>query len=314
MNKQLIDPHQRRIRKVRISLLDACNFRCFYCMPEKPKFLPAKNWLTGEEIERICQVFWQHGIEEIRLTGGEPTLRKDFQDIVRRLSKIPFRKLGLTTNGYSLNKFLPVLKDSKCQFINISLDSLREDRFNDITRTHAFHKVMNSIKSAAKLGFVVKINVVLMKGINDDELLDFVKFSAEHQITVRFLEVMKIGQACTLQKEVFLAAEEAIRTLLEKESLTPVIKEYDSTSFEFTSLSGARIGFISPVSQSFCHSCSRWRLSAEGFLRACLMSQKGLALKGQSTEELAETFSKVLMMKPLSGLDAVSQNMHAIGG
>lgn len=314
MRQELVDPYQRRIRKVRISLLDACNFRCFYCMPSNPTFLPAKNWLTLDEIERIARVFWQHGIEEIRLTGGEPTLRKDLADIVSRLSQIPFRKLGLTTNGYYLEKFLAFLKDSNCQFLNISLDSLRKDRFNTITRTQSFDRVIKSILAASKLGFVVKINVVLMKGVNDDELADFIKFSAEHQVTVRFLEVMKIGQACGLQKDIFLSAEEAIRKLQELESLSPLPREHDSTSFEFTSQSGAQIGFIAPVSQSFCHSCSRWRLSAEGFLRACLMSQTGLSLKGQSEEELAVTFRKVLKMKPLSGMEAVSQNMHAIGG
>ncbi len=314
MSQELIDQYKRRIRKVRISLLDACNFRCFYCMPKNQVFMPSKDYLTADEIERICRVFFLHGIEEIRLTGGEPTLRKDFRDIVTRVSQIPFRKIGLTTNGCFLLQHLAFLKETRCHFLNISLDSLQEKRFNEITNTKVFDKVMNSIFEARRLGFSVKINVVLMKGVNDDEMFDFVKFSSQYDITVRFLEVMKIGQACAIQKDVFMSADEAIRKLEEHEKLEPLVNEYDSTSFEFKTSAGARIGFISPVTKSFCHSCSRWRLSAEGFLRACLMSQNGLSLRNQSEEELAISFTKVLGMKPLSGMESVHQNMNAIGG
>ncbi|MBP6217594.1 MAG: GTP 3',8-cyclase MoaA [Oligoflexales bacterium] len=310
----LEDSYGRRIRKVRVSLLDACNFRCFYCMPKSPSFLPAKNCLSLDELYQISLCFFEHGIEELRLTGGEATLRKDFKNIVTELSKIPFQKLSLTSNGFFLSPLLSFLKNTSCQFLNISLDSLREDRFRAITHSNGFHKVLGSIIEASRLGFSVKINVVVMRGVNDDELLDFVRFSSEHQITVRFLELMQIGEARKIEKKAFISAAELLTQLQQKIDLEAVAVEQDSTSFEFKTKSGARLGFIAPVTQSFCGSCSRWRLSAEGFLRACLMSSKGLSLKGQSGKELRETLSKVLHMKPISGLESVDQNMYRIGG
>ncbi len=314
MSELLVDSYQRRIRKVRISLLDVCNLRCLYCMPESPEFMSAKEWISTDEIIRIAHALYKHGIEEIRLTGGEPTLRKEIREIVSRLSEIPFRKMGMTTNGYFLSQLLPFLKETKCHHLNISMDSLREEKFNHMTRSHAYKKTRKAIDDALALNFPVKINVVMMKGINDDEVLDFVDFSAQYGIKVRFLELMRIGQACSLQGDHFFSADATQQIIRERENLIPLQTESDSTSFEFRTPSGAHIGFIAPVTHSFCGSCSRWRLSADGFLRACLMSTKGLSLRGSSDEDLHKIFTETLKMKPLSGHSEVQQNMHAIGG
>ncbi|MBI2601967.1 MAG: GTP 3',8-cyclase MoaA [Deltaproteobacteria bacterium] len=310
----LVDSSRRRIRKLRVSLLDACNFRCFYCMPVNVKFMPAAKWLRPDEIESICQNLVQFGIEQVRLTGGEPTFRRDFRDIVTRLSKLPVTKLGLTTNGFLLAKHLPFLKDTRCQHINISLDSLNEERFHKITRTSVFKQVRSSILQAQELGFNVKLNVVLMKGVNDDELLDFVAFSSEHGIAVRFLELMKIGQACKWQTARFMDAGTLVARLQESFSLAPELAENDSTSFNFKLANGARIGFIASESRPFCGSCSRWRLSADGFLRACLMAEKGVNLRGVLKDDYLPLLQQVLHMKPRARLPDIQQDMYQIGG
>jgi cyclic pyranopterin phosphate synthase len=283
-------------------------------MPENPEFMSSKEWISSDEIIRIAHAFYKHGIEEIRLTGGEPTLRKDVRDIITKLSDIPFRKIGMTTNGYFLSQLLPFLKETRCQHINISMDSLQEEKFNRITRSKAYKKTRKAIEDALSLNFSVKINVVVMKGINEDEILDFVNFSAQHCVNVRFLELMRIGQAASLQEDHFFSADATKQVISERENLISVDREADSTAFEFTTSGGARIGFIAPVTHSFCGSCSRWRLSADGFLRACLMSTKKVSLRGLSEEALHKIFLETLRMKPLSGHDEVLQNMHAIGG
>ncbi len=311
--KKLIDGYGRRIRKLRVSLLDACNFRCFYCMPKNPKFMHQNRWLKANEIQGICSKLVSHGLEEVRLTGGEPTLRPDFQDIVTRLSNINLQKLGVTTNGYKLYQLLPFLKETQCQHINVSLDSLNRENFNQITNSNHFDHVIRSIREAQKLGFHVKTNTVLMRGINDHEIEDFIRFSSIEGVEVRFIEVMKIGQACDSQNKLFISAKEAIRGLQET-TLTPEIVKYDSTSFNFRTKSGARIGFIASESQSFCHSCSRWRLSADGFLRACLMSPEGIHIRRAKPEALNKAFKRILTMKPYRRIERVGQYMNEIGG
>lgn len=313
-HKKLVDPYGRRIRKLRVSLLDACNFRCFYCMPSDAKFMKASKWLSPLEIEGICSKLSDYGLEQIRITGGEPTLRKEFRDIVLRLSTLPIKKLGMTTNGYFLERELEFLRDTRCHNINISLDSLSKDKFNQITRRNAFDKVYASICHAKEMGFNVKVNTILMKGINDQEILDFVKFSAVNDIEVRFLEVMKIGQACSSQDQLFISADEAISKIETQEKLIPERVEIDSTSFNYKTESGAKIGFIASESKPFCGACSRWRLSPDGFLRACLMSNKGVKVRGADPKQYDELLNSLLLMKPLNRISHVLEDMNQIGG
>ena len=313
-SRKLIDNYGRRIRKLRVSLLDACNFRCFYCMPEDVKFKSHKDWLSTQEILNISSLMVNYGVEQIRLTGGEPLMRKGFRDIVTGLSELPLQKLGFTTNGFYLDRELDFLKDTNCQHINISLDSLNEDKFNVIARKKSFYKVYPAILKAANMGFKVKVNTVLLKGINDKEILDFVKFSADNNIEVRFLEVMKIGQAYGKSDDLHMPASRALSLIRSTQEMKPVLTEADSTSFNYKTDTGAHIGFIASETRPFCNSCSRWRLSAEGFLRACLMSEEGLSLKNKNKEECDDIFRQVLKMKPIERIASIGQNMNQIGG
>lgn len=311
---KLIDSHGRRIRKLRISLLDACNFRCFYCMPLRPKFMSSDKYITPDEIETISSELVYHGVDQIRLTGGEPLLRREFREIVERLSVLPLKKLGLTTNGFYLERELPFLKGTNCRHLNISLDSLEKKNFDRITRTESFDRVFSSIMAAKEMGFQVKLNTVLMKGWNDHELEDFVEFSAKNDIEVRFLEVMKIGQVCQTQNDLFLSAGEALQQLRGKYQLKVQSVEKDSTSFNFVSEHGAKIGFIASESRPFCESCSRWRLSATGFLRACLMSEQGVNVRGVAADQIYDSVLPLLSMKPFQRIEKVTQDMNQIGG
>ena len=310
----LVDSYGRRIKKLRVSLLDACNFRCVYCMPLNPVFMASSRWLRPEEIEKICAALVDFGLEQIRLTGGEPMLREDFRDIVLRLSSLPLDKLGLTTNGWNLAKELDFLSDTNCRHINISLDSLTKEIFSRITRRDYFSKVLDSILSAKRLGFHVKINTVMMRGVNDHEIFDFLKFSAEHEVEVRFLELMSIGQVRGSGDKLFIPASEVIQMISSQEELTGEQSECDSTSFNFKTSSGASIGFIASETLPFCRNCSRWRLSADGFLRACLMSEKGIYIRGADPEDYKSKLSELLMMKPYGKIERVEKYMYKIGG
>jgi cyclic pyranopterin phosphate synthase len=310
----LVDAHGRQIHKLRVQLTDACNFRCFYCIPLAPEFLPSQALLSSHELLNICSSLVDLGIDEIRVSGGEPTLRKDFESIVEGLSNLPLRKLGLTTNGFLLEEKLDSLKQTRCQHINISLDSLREDRFHEITRTKHFEKVYKAVLRARAKGFQIKVNMVVMRGINDDEIMDFVKFSANHDIEVRFLELMKIGCAIHNHSLYFVPAQEIIRKVEDSEALLPQSVNRDSTSFNFTTSSGAKLGFIASESQSFCSFCSRLRLTASGKLRACIMSEAGINLRGVPKEQYPQILKAVLRMKPLARVDYITQPMYQIGG
>jgi GTP 3',8-cyclase len=308
------DGYGRTIRKLRISLLDACNFRCFYCMPEQPKFMPYAELLTAGEIVATCRELCRLGITEMRMTGGEPTLRRDFDDIVRGLSGLPLTRLGLTTNAFLLDSKLDMLDGTLCRSINISLDSLQPDRFAEITRTNHYDVVVRNIIAARDRGFRVKLNVVVCRGINDDEIGDFVDFSAAHGIPVRFLELMKIGPRHRDFDALFVPADEMIATIAARHELRPVAVEQDSTAFVYRSAHGAEIGFIASESRPFCDSCSRLRLSATGHLRACLMSERGLNVRGLSPAQLRQALYAVMSMKPGGRLSHVEQPMYQIGG
>lgn len=312
---RLIDEHRRHIHKLRVQLTDACNFRCFYCMPVNIKFKPHSELLTPKEIFEICSILTEnYGVDELRLTGGEPTIRPEFEDIVNRLSGLNVSKFGLTTNGFILKSKLDFLKTTNCKNINVSLDSLKKDNFNKITRSNYFNDVYESVISAKEMGLKVKVNVVLLRNINDHELFDFIDFSARHEIEVRFLELMKIGEAYENNNNLFIPAKEIIDRLKEKENIKPVRVAKDSTSFNYVTSSGAKIGFIASESMPFCGSCSRIRLSATGKLRACLMSENGIDLKGKSKDEYQDILTSLLKMKPLYRIDHIEQTMNQIGG
>jgi GTP 3',8-cyclase len=311
---RLQDKHGRHIRKLRIQLTDACNFRCFYCMPAGTRFQPAHLLLSPDEIGDIAETLSEMGVDEIRVTGGEPTVRAEFDAIIGRLARTAWKKFGLTTNGFLLEDKLPLLRDSGCRHINVSLDSLEEPKFRSITGSPHFRRVVAAILRAKSMGFEVKINTIVFRGINDGELSAFVDFSAEHGVEVRFLELMRVGPAIGEHEERFLAAGEMIGRLQAVEELLPVDAPLDSTSFGFQTARGARIGFIASESKPFCGACSRLRLSATGKLRSCLFSDTGVELRGRDRLDYPEILQEVMALKPTGRLPRIPQPMNQIGG
>ncbi|WP_127716386.1 GTP 3',8-cyclase MoaA [Halobacteriovorax sp. HLS] len=311
---KLVDQHGRHIHKLRLALLDACNFRCIYCMPDDPKFMHKKNLLSSQELISLATHLVDLGIDEIRLTGGEPTLRSDLLEIIRGLDKLNLSKLGLTTNGQHMAKLLPELKNTTCKHLNFSLDSLNKVGFQKMTGSPHLEKVLESIFMAKELGFNVKINAVLMKGFNDKEIEDFIDFSGRYDIEVRFLELMRIGEARESFEKKFVSADEIIERLKKFSSITPISLPIDSTSFNFTLSNGANIGIIASESKPFCTGCSRLRLSADAILRPCLMMNEGYSLRGKDRNEISDLLHKTMSLKPIERIYDVSQPMNQIGG
>jgi cyclic pyranopterin phosphate synthase len=304
----LIDQYGRRIRKLRLSLTDRCNLRCHYCMPVDQVFMDESKYLSPDEIFEVVRELKDLGLEELRLTGGEPLMRKSFNEIVTRIGKLNLQKLGLTTNGIYLDKYFDVLKENKVFHLNISLDSLNAENFKKITLGNHLGRVLKNIRTAASMGFIVKINTVMMRGVNDHELLDFVKFSEAEKVEVRFLELMRIGHALSEQNKQYISAKEMIARL---GTLKKITMPYDSTSFNFLTESGGNIGFIASESRPFCGNCSRWRLSADGILRACLLKDDGRSIKASNRNII---YQELLGLKPMNRPIEVTHSMNAIGG
>jgi cyclic pyranopterin phosphate synthase len=310
----LIDDHGRKIKKLRVSLTDKCNLRCTYCMPLDQAFMNESEYLGANEYFEVIKELCDLGLEEIRLTGGEPLLRKSFTDIVQMLSTLPLKKIGLTTNGILIDKYLDVLIQNKIFHLNISLDSLDTDNFKKITNGNHLPKVISNIRLAVKAGLIVKINTVAMKNINDHEVDDFIKFAEQEKVEVRFLELMRIGYACKNQNQEFISASELIKRIKLTHDLKSVTSPADSTSFNFITSTGAQIGFIASESQPFCGQCSRWRLSADGILRACLLKDDGRKIKNTSYQQRLLIYQELLGLKPYLRPLEVSHSMNVIGG
>ena len=311
----LIDPAGRRIRKLRISLTDACQFRCFYCMPQAPRFLPHRELLPPAELLAIVGNLVDQGIDELRLTGGEPTVRPELLEIVRGLAALPVRRLGMTSNAARLAGLLPALKEAGLTNLNISMDSLRPEVFARVTGSRTHRDVVEAIRSAREMGFEVKVNAVLFRGLNDAEAPAFLRFAEEEGVPVRFLELMRIGPHHESQRGLFISAGEVIQGLREAgELLEPLPGPPDTTAFEYRTAGGGRVGFIASESRPFCAGCSRLRLSATGELRACLMKTDSLSLRGLPVVDYPEVLSRVMALKPLDRVDHVDQPMVQIGG
>jgi GTP 3',8-cyclase len=270
--------------------------------------------LSPEELVEITSGLEELGVRQIRLTGGEPLARREFREIAEGIGRLPIEKFGLTTNGYWLEGELPFLAEIGCRHINVSLDSLQADNFESITRTPFFERVVASILKAKEMGFPVKINCVLIRGANETEVEDYVRFSARHDIPVRFLEYMKIGPDRHRHDETFISAGEVIERLEEHWSLTPIHADQDATAFSYRTDDGAEIGFIASESRPFCQHCSRLRLSSRGMLRACLMKEDGINLTGVPRERYPDILDQVMAMKPTGRIEEIAQPMFEIGG
>lgn len=258
---------------LRISLTDNCNLRCFYCMPEEEyEFTPASRLMQPDEIETLAKIFVQQGVNKIRLTGGEPLVRKDADKIILALSKLPVT-LTLTTNGVRLNHFIDVLKEAGIQSLNISLDTLQADRFQLLTRRDQFHQVYDNINLMLQNGFHVKINVVVMNGLNDEEINDFIEWTKDKPVHVRFIEFMPFSGNRWTSNKVFTWQQ--ILEVIEKKY--PVVRLQDDvhdTAKKYTVPGHAgTFAVISTMSAPFCEGCNRMRLTADGKMKNCLFSK-----------------------------------------
>ncbi|MFA4909953.1 MAG: GTP 3',8-cyclase MoaA [Desulfobacteria bacterium] len=282
--KDLVDSFNRRINYLRVSITDRCNLRCVYCMPIDgiPK-VNQKDILSYEEILRIVEVAVKNGITKIRITGGEPLVRKGVIDFVRSLSRIHgVKDLSLTTNGILLRDFAGDLFDAGLHRVNISMDSLNNMKFQKITGGGNLEKVCEGIEEALRVGFSpVKINTVIIHGFNDDEVIDFARLSINNPYHIRFIELMPIGSNSKWSEERYISSQEVKDKIESFRKLHPIHKKGERAAARMFRFEGAmgEIGFISPMSAHFCSSCNRLRLTANGKLRTCLFSNEEVDLK-----------------------------------
>lgn len=310
----LRDRQGRRISKLRISVTTACDLACTYCrkVGDGPSHCSEKN-LGPEEFERLAKAFVASGIRSIRVTGGEPTLRTDLLEIVQKLSGLGV-PVGVTTNGVRLAELAQGLREAGATGVNVSLDSLDPETFRRITGSGSLERVLAGIRAARMVGLETKLNVVVLRGINDHEVDAFHDLSASADVEVRFLELMRIGTARELFEERFVPAAEIIARLSRRTRLKDVPVASDATAFRRDSLLGARLGFIAGESLPFCGSCSRIRLSSTGSLRPCLFDPREIPLAGLSGRDLLQGIREGIQLKEASRPSQTPLAMHRIGG
>lgn len=307
-NSRLIDGFGRQITYVRLSVTDRCDFRCVYCMSEDMTFLPRNKILSLEELYRLGRVLVSLGVTKIRLTGGEPLIRQNIVWLVQQLAALDgLKELTLTTNGSQLVRLAQPLKDAGLSRINISLDSLQPERFRQITRTGHLSDVLAGIKAAQEAGFKhIKLNCVILRGRNDDEILDIVDFARQQQLDLAFIEEMPLGAITEHQRAQTHISNDEIRQLITKQH--PLLSATDNTGgparYYRMADSRSRIGFISPHSHNFCDTCNRVRVTVEGRLLLCLGNEHSADLKAplrdfpNNDQALIDTLFKALPLKP----------------
>ena len=328
--RALFDPYRRKINYLRISVTDRCNLRCRYCMPEEGiPLIPREAVLTYEEILRIVRVFSSEGISKVRLTGGEPLVRKGIVDFIARLSQIrAIKDLSLTTNGILLKELASDLKQAGLRRINISLDSLRKERFCQITRRDDFDRVWAGIEEAIRVGLSpVKINMVAINGLNDDEIESFAHLTIHLPLTVRYIEYMPSGNGDSWTKGGILTTAQIERRLEKVGPLISILSDRWDGPAKRLRIDGGlgEIGLIGPVSRHFCSDCNRLRLTPDGKIRMCLFSDEEVDVRdilrsGGSDEDLKARLLDAVRAKPEKHqihshlFKKCQRNMSAIGG
>lgn len=325
----MLDKLNRKIDYLRISVIDRCNLRCVYCMPEEGiESIPHDEILTYDEILRICEIVSELGIRKIKITGGEPLVRKDIVNLIRDIKNIDkIEQVTLTTNGILLHEMLDDLYDAGIDAINISLDTLNKDNFKKITRRDGLEKVLMSIDKAYDLGIRVKINCLAIRDFNLRELVEIASFAKAREIDVRFIELMPIGFG---KKYTQIDNDEILSILESRFGTFEIVTEKRGNGpakyYRNQNMKGC-IGFISAISHEFCESCNRIRLTSSGFLKLCLHYNKGIDLKGPirngiSDEDLKKLIHDTIWNKPISHKfghaseeqDIELKNMVQIGG
>lgn len=308
VQRQLVDSFSRSVSYLRVSLTDQCNLRCFYCTPRPLEDkLPADELLNYEELLKVIKIAADSGIRKVRLTGGEPLVRRGMTNFVRQLMGLAgIEEVRITTNGVLLADSSAGLYAAGIRKLNISLDTLKPARFVEITGVDAFAKVWQGIEQALRQGFsTVKINVVAMNGINDDEFVDFARLSMEKPVQIRFIEFMPMGNDSNWHKDYYIRSAEIMDRIAKLGPLTPIPPgqlDGPARTFRLPDALGT-VGFISPISDHFCSRCNRLRLTAEGRLRSCLLTDqetdlKGIIRAGGSEEDLRAALFETIMTKP----------------
>jgi cyclic pyranopterin phosphate synthase len=276
----LIDKYGRHVTYVRLSITDRCDFRCTYCMSEKMVFLPRHEVMSLEECLRVARVFVGLGVTKLRITGGEPLVRKEALWLLERLGQLPgLDSLVMTTNGSQLDHFAGALRAAGVKRLNVSLDTLRPERFRAITRIGDINKVLSGIAAATAAGFTrTKLNTVMMRGINDDEFVDLVQFAVDRELDISFIEEMPLGEIYDRQS-VYISSDEAREMLARRFELLPTTEDSGGPArYWRVAGSATRVGFISPHSHNFCESCNRVRITAKGELYPCLGQNDAMSL------------------------------------
>ncbi|MBO0708865.1 MAG: GTP 3',8-cyclase MoaA [Candidatus Dormibacteraeota bacterium] len=331
MERVLLDSYGRRADDLRISVTDRCNFRCVYCMPaEGLHWLKREDILRFEEIARLARLFVRrYGVRTIRLTGGEPLVRVGIEDLVGMIGELaPDLDITMTTNGVLLGKKAEALRRAGLRRVNISLDTLHIDRFQDIARRDAFNRVLDGIRAAEEAGlWPIKLNVVVMKGQNDDEVVDFARLAREKAYEVRFIEFMPLDGDNVWSNDLVVPSRRLQETIEDQFPLEPVPTDRPgpAVSYRFQDGAPGKVGFISSVSQAFCTTCNRVRLTAEGGLRTCLFSLRETPLRdlmrsGVSDDHLAGVIETAVWHKEeghlinQAGFIKPAKSMSQIGG
>jgi cyclic pyranopterin phosphate synthase len=310
MSIVLKDSYQRPIRDLRVSLTDRCNFRCFYCLPHgEPPMAPKEKMLSYEEIEYVCDIFVSLGIEKIRLTGGEPMMRRDIESIIGKLAALKpkgLKDLALTTNGYFLPDRAVALKEAGLDRITISLDSLKRAVFKQMTGVDVLDRVLEGIGAAKSAGLTpIKVNAVIVRGHNENEVADFAEFAREHDVKMRFIEFMPLDSGHEWAREQVVSGKEIRERISERFPLVAIDEPRGSeTSSRYRFADGApgEIGIIAPVTEPFCGACSRIRLTSDGQIRTCLFSTVEHSLRdvvraGATKAETIEFIESVVLKK-----------------
>jgi cyclic pyranopterin phosphate synthase len=328
--QQLVDSFGRFIEDMRISVIDKCNFRCTYCMPaEGLPWLKKREILSFDEIERVTRISVERGIREIRLTGGEPTVRAGLPELIERLVRIPgLEGVSLTTNGFLLKRMAKDLADAGLTRINVSLDTLVQEKFEHITRRNHLAEVLEGLQELEKHPSIspIKVNAVAIRGFTDDEVLDFARLARRKPYVVRFIEFMPLDADESWSPEKILTGRELYEMIHAAYPLVPGDAGASSTSRVYRFADGAgEIGFINPVSEPFCSTCNRIRLTADGQLRTCLFSRwetdlRGPMRDGASDEEIGALMLRAVRRKEMKhrindpGFVRANRSMSQIGG
>jgi len=303
----LIDPFQRKISYVRVSVTDRCDFRCTYCMSEDMDFLPKKDVLSLEELDRLCNTFIDLGVKKLRITGGEPLVRKNIMQLFSNLGKKlgqGLEELTLTTNGSQLHRYAKDLFDNGVKRINVSLDSLEKNKFKKITRVGDLEKVINGIMVAKEAGLKIKINTVALKGINNNEILNLVNWCGENKFALTFIEVMPMGEIGEKRADQYMPLTEVKSLIQTKYSLTEdSLRTGGPARYVHCHETDQKIGFITPHTHNFCELCNRVRITCTGEMYMCLGQQDKADLKtplrkSENDQLLKDVIYEAISRKP----------------